>query len=462
MESWRYLKDICLLIADCPHSTPIWTTEGVVVLRNQNIRNGRLDLSEPSYTDQEHYLGRVKRAKPQFGDLVLTREAPMGEICMIPPDLQCCLGQRQVLLRPNPTLLDSQYLLYAFQEEAIRKQIFWNEGTGTTVSNVRIPLIESLKIPYLPLPEQRAIASILGSLDEKIELNRRQNATLEAMAQRVFRAWFVDFEPVRAKQAGIAPACLDPETAALFPDGWEDETETLPKGWRFEVIKNLTDFALGGDWGKDNATDGDLQPTFCIRGADIPFLQEGGTGKMPTRYLKTSSLEKRSLRDGDLVIEISGGSPTQSTGRPVYVSKGLLSQLEYPLVTSNFCRMVRFNNPKHARFVYLWMCGLYSQGSLMQYEMGTTGIKNFGFSRFSQQTQFALPPEPIAQFLDDLVAPMFEQIQANGAQSRTLAAIRDQLLPRLLSGALRVPKSLIPDDADAVPMLGNGNLEIRF
>ena len=78
------LDELCSLIADCPHATPKWTDAGVVVLRNQNIKNGRLDLSQPSFTDEEHYSGRVRRAKPQAGDLVITREAPMGEVCMIP------------------------------------------------------------------------------------------------------------------------------------------------------------------------------------------------------------------------------------------------------------------------------------------------------------------------------------------------------------------------------------------
>ena len=93
------LKSLCLLVVDCPHATPKWTESGVVVLRNQNIKGGRLDLSSPSFTDEEHYQGRVRRAVPQAGDIVMTREAPMGDVCQIPRGLRCCVGQRQVLLR---------------------------------------------------------------------------------------------------------------------------------------------------------------------------------------------------------------------------------------------------------------------------------------------------------------------------------------------------------------------------
>ena len=93
------LRSLCLLVVDCPHATPKWTDSGVVVLRNQNIKGGRLDLSSPSFTDEEHYQGRVRRAVPQGGDIVMTREAPMGDVCQIPQGLRCCVGQRQVLLR---------------------------------------------------------------------------------------------------------------------------------------------------------------------------------------------------------------------------------------------------------------------------------------------------------------------------------------------------------------------------
>jgi type I restriction enzyme S subunit len=190
------LDEVTDLIADCPHSTPLWTDDGVIVLRNQNIRNGRLDLSSPSYTNEKGYQDRIKRANPTAGDIVFTREAPMGEVCLIPEKLRCCLGQRMVLLRVNKNRMNSRYLLYAFQSQSLRNQINWNEGTGTTVSNIRIPNIKAFKILTPPIEEQKTIAHILGSLDDKIELNRQMNATLEAMAQALFKSWFVDFDPV--------------------------------------------------------------------------------------------------------------------------------------------------------------------------------------------------------------------------------------------------------------------------
>lgn len=109
------LEAMCSLICDCHHSTPEWTESGVLVIRTNNVRNGRLDLQAPSYTTEETYIERTKRAVPTSGDLMITREAPMGEVCLIPQGITCCLGQRMVLLRPDGQKAFGGYLLYALQ-----------------------------------------------------------------------------------------------------------------------------------------------------------------------------------------------------------------------------------------------------------------------------------------------------------------------------------------------------------
>ena len=188
------LESLCELVVDCPHSTPKWTDSGIIVLRNQNIKNGVLDLSNPSFTNEEDYQKRVKRAIPRAGDIVITREAPMGEVCIIPQGLKCCLGQRQVLLRPRNEVC-GEYLFWALQSPYVQHQISWNEGTGTTVSNVRIPVLKGLMIPRYPKTEKKS-AYILSTLAKKVELNKQINHTLEQMAQALFKSWFVDFDPV--------------------------------------------------------------------------------------------------------------------------------------------------------------------------------------------------------------------------------------------------------------------------
>ena len=233
------LSDLCEAIVDCPHSTPTWTPDGVVVLRSKNIRNGCLDLSQPSYTSETDYARRIKRATPRGGDLVITREAPMGEVCMIPAGLRCCLGSTHGSASAPPCHDRPSVFAVCHPVEtcsagdSVTRGYELNRQQSTDFS-----LLESLQIPSLPLSEQRAIAHTLGTLDDKIELNRRMNATLEAMARALFRSWFVDFDPVRAKMEGRDTG-LPKDIADLFPDRLvNSDGGEIPEGW---PVGNLAD-----------------------------------------------------------------------------------------------------------------------------------------------------------------------------------------------------------------------------
>lgn len=190
MSDFRTIRELCSVVVDCPHSTPKWTANGKIVIRNKNIKHGKIDFSSPSYTDDEHFAQRIKRAKPQPGDIIITREAPIGDVGMIPENTECCLGQRMVLLRANQSVCDNFYLLYSLQSLYVQHQISWSEGTGTTVSNLRIPHLEQIQIPYLPLEQQAKISSVLRALEEKIENNRRLNDNLQQQAAALFSSLY--------------------------------------------------------------------------------------------------------------------------------------------------------------------------------------------------------------------------------------------------------------------------------
>ena len=180
MIEYKTIRELCSIVVDCPHSTPKWTEDGKIVVRKNNIKNGRINLTAPSFTDDEHFRQRIKRAKPQSGDLIITREAPIGEVGMIPANIECCLGQRMVLLRVDQSICDNFYLLYSLQSPYVKNQISWSEGTGTTVSNLRIPHLENIKIPYIPLELQKRVSSVLRVIEEKIFNNSKINENLAA------------------------------------------------------------------------------------------------------------------------------------------------------------------------------------------------------------------------------------------------------------------------------------------
>jgi type I restriction enzyme S subunit len=401
----------------------VWTDYGYVVLRNQNIKNGKLDLSNPSFTDEAHFNGRNRRAKPSVGDIVITREAPMGDVCMIPEGLECCLGQRQVLLRPNPEVVSPRFILYALQSEFVQHQISWNEGTGSTVSNLRIPLLELLNVPTPPITEQRAIAHILGTLDDKIELNRKQNETLEAMARALFKAWFVDFEPVRAKmegrwQHGQSLPGLPAHLYDLFPDKLvESELGEIPEGWEVTSVDVEFDVTMG------QSPPGN---TYNEIGEGLPFYQ--GRADFEFRFPKRRvycTAPTRLAKNGDTLVsvrapvgDINMASEDCAIGRGVGAvrHKTGCRSYTYQCMSSIADVFARFN----------------AEGTVF----GSIGKKDF------HSIAHIKPPRDLVLAYEKLAAQPDDQIERNERESRTLAQLRDTLLPKLISGELRVPTTM--------------------
>ncbi len=207
--------------------------------------------------------------------------------------------------------------------------------------------------------------------------------------------------------------------------------------WDSGVFADLIESTLGGDWGKESPTGNNTEMVYCIRGADIPDVKAGNKGKMPTRYILPKNYAAKRLLPGDIVVEISGGSPTQSTGRVAAVSQSLLDRYDKGMVCTNFCRAIK---PKtgYSMFVYYYWQYLYDRNVFFSYENGTTGIKNLDLSGFITSEEIVLPPAELVQRFDDYCQIIFDQIFANGLENEQLALIRDTLLPRLMSGELDV------------------------
>ncbi len=386
------LESLCEQIADCPHATPLWTDKGVIVLRNQNIRNGRLNLDSPSYTDEEHYQQRTRRAEPRAGDIVITREAPMGEVCELPQGLRCCLGQRMVLLRPDNAKCNGRYLLYALQSQAVRHEILVNEGTGSTVSNLRIPVLEQIPIPVCPLPEQQAIARILGALDDKIDLNRRMNATLEAMARALFQAWFVDFEPVRAKKLS----------------------------WKVEKLGDVV--AINARSIKND------YPHTAIEYIDISSVTQGRL-KGTTAYTlaEAPSRAQRLVENGDTIW---------SCVRPNRRSYLFIDEpVENIVVSTGFAVLSPIKVPPS--YLHAWVTTDDFVEYLTNNADGSAypAVRPPDFAR----AEMLVPGSETLQRYEDIAGPMRKRIAHNEHENRTLAAVRDTLLPKLITGELRVP-----------------------
>ena len=293
-----------------------------------------------------------------------------------------------------------------------------------------------------PLPEQRAIAHVLGTLDDKIELNRRMNETLEEMARALFKSWFVDFDPVRAKmegrwRPGESLPGLPADLYDLFPDRLvPSELGEIPGGWEVKAFETLLNDVIGGDWGKEAPDAIHNEPVSIIRGTDLPTLSTGGIGSVPLRYTTKKKVERRMLKEGDIVIEVSGGSPTQSTGRTILITHDLLKRFSENVVCASFCRRLRPHGWREALLASRHLDYLYSIGKMWEYQHQSTGIANFQTKRFLKDEKVIWPGKDLLTRFSELVEPLALQTTRN--ESMNLAAQRDVLLPKLVSGEITV------------------------
>ena len=225
------LESLCSDIIDCPHSTPKWLDEGIPVIRNFNLINGHIDTSNLSYVDEATYLERIKRANPEEDDIIISREAPMGVVGMVPKGFKCCLGQRLVLLKVNRLKCSPQYLLYALLSDVVQKQINRIDLTGSIVSNLNIPDMKKLLIPVVD-GDINKIGEYLNFIDENISNNNKIAQQLEAMTKTIYDYWFLQFEFPNEEGK--------PYKSSGGKMVWNEELQRdIPEGWGSEKLKDI-------------------------------------------------------------------------------------------------------------------------------------------------------------------------------------------------------------------------------
>jgi type I restriction enzyme S subunit len=420
--SWSRLDEVSEGVFDCPHSTPKLTDAGPFVVRTQDIITGVFRPDRAGRVSEETYADRIARVTPSYGDLLYSREGTyFGIAAEVPPKTRVCLGQRMVLIRADRHRLDFSFLRHWLNSPIMAAHIHGYRD-GSVAERLNLPTIRALPILIPPLAEQKAIAAVLGVLDDKIELNRRMNAKLEEMARALFQSWFVDFDPVRAKLDGHMPVGLDPGTASLFPDAFQDsEAGHIPQGWSVEQVGEVADCVGGG-------TPSTTEPKFW----------EGGTHHWATPK-DLSSLEAAILLDTARKLTVAGiakissgllpaGTLLLSSRAPV----GYLAIASMPVAINQGFIALKCNERASNFFLLNW-CKV----NMAEIESRATGTT---FAEISKQNfrpiSIVLPPSEVMRAFTEKVTPLYSQITANLQESRTLATLRDALLPQLLSGEL--------------------------
>ena len=220
------LGDVCTDIIDCPHESPEWRSEGIAVIRNFNLVNGQIDMQDGYYVDEETYKKRTRRAVPSAGDIIFSREAPIGNCAIVPDGFKCCLGQRLVLLRVNHSICSSEYLLAVLLSSFVKQQIDQVSKLGSIVSNFAIGDLHKLIIPILE--DQESVANFSSTIANKLSNNAAICSDLESMAKLLYDYWFVQFdfpdENGKPYKSSGGKMVWNEELKRVIPEGWSSHT----------------------------------------------------------------------------------------------------------------------------------------------------------------------------------------------------------------------------------------------
>jgi len=398
---------------------------GTLLARGDNVKEGEFEWGEkarywPTLTpDLERYL-------LQEGDVLLGMDgSKVGKnwVRVRNRDLPCLLVQRVARLRAKPTM-DQGFLRYIIGNPQFRDYVA-RVRTGTSIPHISGGQIRSYEIFLPPLAEQKAIAAVLGALDDKIELNRRMNATLEAMARMLFQSWFVDFDPVRAKLEGRKPEGLDEATAALFPDSFqESEAGHIPKGWEVCPLSEKIQLLSGG-------TPKTSEPTYW--NGDIPWYSVRDAPSETDVWVMHTDKHVTKLGITNSAAQVF---PEKTTIISARGTVGKLALTAVPMAMNQSCYGVRGIADYGDYFTYYSL-----RKATAQLQQRTHGTVFDTITTITFNTLDCLFPSPkITTAFDRLVEPLLGRIRSNLNQSRTLATLRDMLLPKLLNGDLNLDK----------------------
>ncbi|KDB51606.1 hypothetical protein X805_28060 [Sphaerotilus natans subsp. natans DSM 6575] len=411
--SWplRPVSELCEFAVDCVNKTaPVVAQETPYkMIRTTNVKGGFIDIKDVRYVSKDTFEKWTRRSRPQFGDVILTREAPVGEVgrCTFPEDEKIFLGQRLFHFRADPSKLDWNFLAYALQSAEVQGRLH-GRSFGATVPHVKVGDAESLLIPCPPLDEQRRIGGVLANYDDLIATNQRRITLLEDAARLLYREWFVHLR---------------------FP-GHEGKilNSGLPIEWKKGTAYDFV-LVLSGGTPKTSMTD--------YWEGDIPFF----TPKDSPDAFYAIDTEKH-LTESGLASCNSGLYPRNTIFITARGTVGKVALAQRPMAMNQSCYALAPRLPYDTYFLFLAIREAVEHFK----QVAVGGVFDAIVVDTFKIIPFLLPPEALTRQFGELVKPMFEQLEKLLLQNRGLAQARDLLLPKLMSGQLDVSSIALPDE----------------
>lgn len=403
----------------------MYVPSGVRVVRGNNLSGNREPEGEYVHVSASTADSLLSCCLAP-GDLVFPHRGNIGEVGIIPDD-----GHRYMLstslmkLAVDQAKADPLFLMYFFKSAEGRAALLMNASqVGTPGIATPLKSLRGIKVRLPPLTAQRKVARILGEIDDRIVLLRETNKTLESIAQAIFKSWFVDFDPVRAKMEGRQPEGMDEETAALFPDSFEEAgLKTKPQGWKSGTLSAIMDLHKG-------SVNPGASPNAAFRHFSLPAYD---AGQLPIVELGQAIKSNKT--------KVPGSSVLFSKLNPHIPRVWLPSVVEgHSVCSTEFLPFVPKNGSTTA-FIYAWLSSPNFTAQIRGLVTGTSNSHQRIRPDNILSTEAILPPASVVEKFDGIVNALFERVKANRMTGKTLADLRDNLLPRLISGQLRLPEA---------------------
>lgn len=417
-QGWklRPLEDVMEAIIDYRGKTPKKTESGIPLITAKIVKGGYV-LEPFEFIAEDNYDSWMVRGLPKVGDVVLTTEAPLGETAQL-TSANVALAQRIVTLRGKKGLLNNDFLLCALQSDFVQHQLE-SRASGSTVKGIKQSELRKVSLPIPPMGEQLKISSILKSLSNKLVCNIETNQTLEEMAQALFKSWFVDFDPVKAKMNGEQPEGMDAATASLFPEKLvESELGLIPEGWKASSMGEHFNITMG------QSPKGE---TYNEDGEGIAFFQ--GRRDFGFRYPDVrvyTTDPKRYAKAGDTLISVRA---------PV----GDKNMADIDCCIGRGVAAIKHKSGSRS-FTYSFV-------SHIEKKLSDSGSSGTVFSSINQNElkkfSFVAPPQALIEAFHKLVDPIDQKVQVLSGEIKSLSELRDTLLPKLLSGEIDLAETTI-------------------
>jgi type I restriction enzyme S subunit len=410
------LNNICLDIVDCEHKTAPIQNEGIPSIRTTDIKNGFLDFKSANKVSEETYKKWTQRLEPQPNDLILAREAPVGQVGIVPKGQRVCLGQRTVLIRPNQQKVYPFYLLYLLLSREIQHKMKVR-ASGSTVEHLNMSDIRNLQLPELPsLESQKEIGDTLANIDAKIENLRRQNETLEQIAQTIFKHWFIDFEFPNAdgkpyKSSGGAMV------ASAIGD--------IPEGWKVGKLGDIVEVFMGYPFKSElYSFNSGIK---VVRGENVSL----GFLRWDTEKRWEYDLDSYTdyfLSVNDYVIGMDGSR----VGR----NRTIILDSDLPLILAQRVARLRTKDKHTQGYINILLMNNRFEKYVDFIKTGTS-IPHISGQQI-KDFECIIPLKKQIEKFSGFYNAWSQKISVIRQQIQTLTKTRDSLLPKLMSGQLRV------------------------